>query len=203
MHSLTRRGLLVVGGTGAAGAALAACGTSVETRDSGHDSELLSAALGAEQAVGTAAEAATKAPTESEAEHQLIEAIRDASTARAERLRGLDEQAAAVEDSTAAGGSLADLTKPLDAAIAAYRPAAGELSTAELRSTAIAFLVESAAELAAARGMLGENPAPGPFVTGEAAKPFADTEGETTTSTTGDGSTGSTSTTSSPNTGAG
>ena len=45
MHTLTRRGLLVVGGTGAAGAVLAACGTTEDERDEGRDPELLAAAL--------------------------------------------------------------------------------------------------------------------------------------------------------------
>lgn len=191
MHSLSRRGFLVVGAGGAASAALAACGESVETRDSGHDEELLGAALSAELAVSAAADAAAKAPTEAEAEHELIVAIGEASQARVEELRGLTE-AADEGTAPAADGSLAGLVEPLDAAIAAYRPAAGQLSTTELRSTAIGFLTQAAAELAGARTLLGTDPSPSPFVTGESAKPFSDTEGDTTTTTT----TESTSTTS-------
>ena len=192
MQSISRRRFLVVGGTGVAGVALAACGESVEKRDPGNDTALLTAALSAELAVSAAAEAAAKEPTEAEAERDLIVAIQAASKRRAEKLRSLDDQAAAdAEQPAGAGGSLADLAGLLNEAIAAYRPAAGELSTTDLRSTAIEFLAQTAAELAGARGLLGEDPAPVAFTTGEAAKPFEDTEGD-------DGTGSSTTTTESP-----
>ncbi|MET0730599.1 MAG: hypothetical protein ABWZ03_05350, partial [Solirubrobacterales bacterium] len=55
MQTVSRRGFLVIGGTGAAGAVLAGCGGSVDDpRDEGRDPELLAAALAAETALGDA-----------------------------------------------------------------------------------------------------------------------------------------------------
>ncbi len=81
-----------------------------------------------------------------------------------------------------------------NAAIAAYREAAGPLSTSELRGTAIAFAAAVAAELAVMQGFAGADQVPGPFVTGGEQEPYvaaddtaADTtssDGETTTTTT-------------------
>jgi hypothetical protein len=185
MRSLSRRGFLAVGGSGVAGAALAACGTSVETRDSDHDTELLDAALDAEATVEATATAAAKTPTEAQAEHELIEAIASASNARAEKLRTLGEGTSGGQAS-AAGDTLADLARASADAVAAYRPAAGQLSTPQLRTTAITYMARSAAELAGLRGLLGEDPAPQPFVTGGAEKPFVEPTATTTSTTTTD-----------------
>ena len=183
IRSLSRRGFLAVGGSGVAGDALAACGTSVETRDSGHDTELLDAALSAETTLQATAAAAAQTPTEAQAEHELIEAIASASKARAEKLRTLGEGASGGQGSSE-GDTMADLARASADAIAAYRPAAGQLSTADLRTTAITYLAQSAAELAGMRGLLGEDPAPQPFVTGGAEKPFAEPTTTTTNTTT-------------------
>ena len=59
-----------------------------------------------------------------------------------------------------------------NATIAAYRAAAGPLSTEELRGTAIAFLAAVAAELSVMSEFAAEDPAPRPFVTGLEAEPY-------------------------------
>jgi hypothetical protein len=190
MQTVSRRGFLVIGGTGAAGAVLAGCGGSEDDpRAEGRDPELLAAALAAETALGEAYAVGGEggpAPREREA----IESFIAASRKRAEQLTGLLEEA---------GGQPAEAPSPApgteleqaDATIAAYRAAAGPLSTAQLRGTAIAFLAAVAAELSVLSGFIGEDRVPRAFVTGAEAEPYlaadedsADEQSETTTTET-------------------
>jgi hypothetical protein len=171
MQTVSRRGFLVIGGTGAAGAVLAGCGGSeTDQRAEGRDAELLAAALAAETALGEAyaiGGGGGAAPRQPEA----IESFVAASRRRAEELTTLLEQAGGqpTEPPSAEPGTELDQA---NATIAAYRAAAGPLSTEELRGTAIAFLAAVAAELSVMSGFAGEARVPRAFVTGSEAEPY-------------------------------
>jgi hypothetical protein len=194
MQTVSRRGFLVIGGTGAAGAMLAGCGGSTaDPREEGRDPELLAAALAAETALGeTYAIGGEGGPAPRE--RRAIESFVAASRRRAEELAGLLEDAGgeATEPPSPAPGSELEQA---NATIAAYRAAAGPLSTEELRRTMISFLAAVAAELSTLSEFAGEDPAPRAFVTGGAAEPYvADDEDSTedateTTTTETDGAT--------------
>jgi hypothetical protein len=191
MQTVSRRGFLVIGGTGAAGAVLAGCGGSVtDPRAEGRDPELLAAALAAETALGEAYAAGGEggpAPRQ----RRAIESFVAASRRRAEELSGLLTEAGG-EPTEAASPAPGTELEQANATIAAYRAAAGPLSTEELRGTAIAFLAAVAAELSVMSGFAGDDEAPRAFVTGGEAQPHvaadedsADEEAEATTTTTG------------------
>ncbi len=186
MQTVSRRGLFLIGGSGAAGAMLAGCGGSTDDpRAEGRDPELLATALAAETVLGEAyavgGEGGAPAPVTA-----AIESFIAASRKRAERLAGLLEQAGgeAQETDTPAPGTEIEQG---NAAIAAYRTAAGLLSTAQLRGTAIAFLAAVAAELAVMSDLAGDDPAPRAFVTGLPGEPYVagdETDAPETTTTT-------------------
>ncbi len=188
MHSVSRRGFLVLGGTGAAGAALASCGGKVSERDASDDAALLEAALAGESGLGAAYAAAAKSakPQETAALNQF----RIASAKRSSELERLvsDAGGGAGESGTSESGSSIEAA---NGAIVAYRAAAGPLSTEQDRGTMIAFLAAVAAELAVLSEFAGDQPVPYAFVTGEPEKPLeaaADTTTTTeTTTTTGEG----------------
>lgn len=186
MQTVSRRGFLVIGGTGAAGAVLAGCGGSEDDpRGEGRDPELLAAALAAETALGDAYTSA-RAPG---GDGAALGAFATASEKRGRDLESLLTDAGGsaeeIEPSTGAG----DPIESANAAIATYREAAGPLSTEQLRGTAIAFIVAVAAELSVLLDVTGEDPAPRAFVTGLPGEPYvagdedsaADEEAETTT----------------------
>lgn len=165
MHTLSRRGLLVLGGTGAAGAVLAACGEVDDPRGEDRDGELLGAALGAELAVESTARAAAGAGGAAE-QTALAKTILEQSSERVAELTGLAEEAGASESEAAETDPAAPLETVIPPAIAAYREASGLLSSTELRATASGYLAVAAAELAALREAAGQDPAPQAFVTG-------------------------------------
>jgi hypothetical protein len=199
MQTVSRRGFLVIGGTGAAGAVLAGCGGSEDDpRGEGRDAELLAAALAAETALGEAyADAAVPArplggpsdggPTRPGGPlDDALTAFGAASSKRSEELSRLVDDAGG-EPAEPSGDAIA----AANATIAAYRAAAGPLSTAQLRGTAIAFLAAVAAELSVLLGFIGEDRVPRAFVTGAEAEPYlaadedsADEQSETTTTET-------------------
>lgn len=200
MQTVSRRGLFVIGGTGAAGAVLAGCGGSEDDpRGEGRDPELLAAALAAETALGEAYASpptSTAVPPEDSGsaprrQTAVLEAFRAASAKRAEELTRLAAGASGASPPAATGGA-GDQIEAAEAAIAAYRAAAGPLSTGQLRGTAIAFLAAVAAELSVLLGFAGEDRAPRAFVTGLPAAPYVaaddseDEATETTTTRTGD-----------------
>lgn len=175
MPSLSRRGFIVLGGTGAAGLALASCGEEVDPRDEGRDEELLSAAIGAELALQSAyggGGLSGIAPT------------RPTTDLQDERIARLGDLGA--EDTEAPDNG--DVIEASDAAIAAYRELAGLGSTTEVRSAATEGLAEIAAVLAAVRAEAGDDPVPSAFVTGAADEPYeaavADDSAADATSTT-------------------
>jgi hypothetical protein len=173
MQTLSRRGLLVAGGTGAAATALAACGGSAEDpRDDGRDPELLAAALAAETALGDAYTSARPAPGPQRAVYTDFAASSKRRASDLESLLG--DAGGSAEDAASTGTAV-----PIDAAnaaIAAYREAAGPLSTEKLRGTAIAYAASVAAEVAVLSELAGDDPAPRAFVTGLAEEPYVAAE---------------------------
>jgi hypothetical protein len=176
MTALSRRGLFVAGGTGLAGVAIAGCGEEDEPREEGRDPELLAAALAAEEGLLTATDS-TPGPL-GPGGPDLLNAIREASSKRQDELGSLASETAtgtaesAEAESDPSGDEGDRLIAAFESAIAAYREGAGLLSTTELRGTALEFLIQCAAEQAAVRSVLGEDPAPRAFVTGLDPEPF-------------------------------
>lgn len=178
MSTISRRGFLALGATGAAGVAVAGCGTEEDPRGEGRDGELLGAALAAESALTEAYQAARgelPAPA-----RDVLNRARNASADRSAELEGLVEEvggsagdAPGVETSGVEGAVAA-----ANLAIAAYREAAGLLSTAELRRTATSSLAQVAGEQETLRILGGEEPAPQAFVTGFDEPPLGSTEEE-------------------------
>jgi hypothetical protein len=180
--SITRRRLLAASGAGLAGggaiAALSACGDSVEEPSAERDVELLNAALAAEATVagmyedlrapaGPGAEALDVFAEQAAAQvERLTRAIEDAGGTPSEENGSPPEAESAVEA----------LTLALNPAIAAYHEAAGGLSTPELNRLVLELMAADAAQLAALRGILGEEQAPEPFVTGLEEPPLSSTE---------------------------
>ncbi|MQA75843.1 MAG: hypothetical protein GEU88_16175 [Solirubrobacterales bacterium] len=184
MLTISRRGLLALGGAGAAGAALTACGAEDDPRAEGRDPELLGAMLEAELGVEASAKATSGQPQEAQAVAELVEAVAEASGARVQELRGLASDAGAPEPSAPqAERSLPALAAAIQPALAAYHEGSGLLSSTELRSTATSFLAQCAAAAAAIADQIGEDPVPQPFVTGGGEAPLAAAPPTTTTST--------------------
>lgn len=159
MRSLSRRGFIVLGGTGAAGLTLASCGEVADPRDEGRDEELLSAAIGAELALQSAYGSGGLSP---------ISPTKPTTDLQDERIARLGDLGAE-ETETPDNG---DVIAASGAAIAAYRELAGLGSTTEVRSAAAQGLAEIAAVLAAVRAEAGDDPAPSAFVTGGADAPY-------------------------------
>ena len=183
MQTVSRRGLFALGGTGAAGAVLGACGSETSEREEGDDAALLSTALAAETGLGAAY---------ATGDGDLDRAFGAASKRRSAELERLLGEVGG-ESSDQQESSSSDPTEQANAAIAAYRDAAGPLSTAELRRTMIEFLAAVAAERAALAELDGADPAPQAFVTGGAEKPNLAGEagaGEPTPTTTNTGAGG-------------
>ena len=95
-----------------------------------------------------------------------------ASTQRADELSARTDGASGEEGETPSEPGLAGAIAAAEGAIAAYRQAAGLLSTEDDRAIAITDLVAVAAELAAVRALDGADPVPFPFVTGASEPPL-------------------------------
>jgi hypothetical protein len=184
MPSLSRRGFLALGGTGAAGVALGACGSGADPRGEGDDPELLAAALGAEEALQAAYDNLALFAKGAAAKREFY-AAQDA------RISELGRFGASIGESDTTGS---DAYAALDATIAAYRNLARLGSTEELRTTATQFLAQVAVELATVRELQGDEVVPFAFVTGLDEPPLETTDdapsGETTTTTDSTTSTG-------------
>ena len=177
MSTLSRRGFLVLGGSGAAGVALGGCGSEEDPRGEGRDPELLGDAIAAETAYGAGA----KAFADQQGVSQLID---DQSSARVDELKSLSKG-----EATAPGDSSAEnVNEAAQAAIVAYRSLARFGSTEELRMSATRFVAQVAGELAAVRELGGDDEVPYAFVTGLPEPPLQSADdapsAETTTSTT-------------------
>ncbi len=175
MSTLSRRGFLILGGTGAAGVALAGCGAEEDPRAEGDDPELLDAAIEAEGVYGLAAGASAD-------QQGVSDLIVEQSRGRVKELSSLGSS------QVTAGSGSDDVVTGAEEAIAAYRQIARLASTEELRTAGTRFLAQVAAELAAVLELEGEDPVPYPFVTGLTEPPlnFPDDAptGTTTTTTT-------------------
>ena len=180
MLTVSRRGLLALGGAGAAGTVLSACGEPDDPREDGRDAELLAAERDAETAVQVAASAAAGQGSGKEVE--VTANIAEASSRRAEELQTLAEDAGAPA-AEGGGSTTRSVSQALDDALAAHREAAGLLSTEELRADAMGFMVEAAAEQAALSLSAGEDPVPYAFVTGLSEQPLEASSQDTTTTT--------------------
>ena len=200
---VSRRGFLVLGGTGAAGAVLTACGEPFEPRADDESAELLQAQLTAELGLADAYDLA--AGTQQGQERSALETFARAASERAEALRQLAPDATAEPPGGAVDGgpdgpeALSATIVLANAAIAAHRLGAGGSPTTETRGVAASQLVACAAELAVVSGFAGEPEVPRAFVTGAEAEPYEAADGtddETTSTTTDETSTGEGQTTS-------
>ena len=189
MSTVSRRGFLVIGGSGAAGVALAACGESVDPRETGDDDALVAAEAEAETRLATAYRYA--ASVTADEERAALESFADAAAARADELGGstpvpLPDGGPDKPEALSAAINLAN------AAIAAHRAAVTGLDSAEGRGLATSSLVACAAELAVVSDFAGEPQVPRAFVTGGEDEPYvaasdppeSDSDSETTSSTT-------------------
>jgi hypothetical protein len=177
MSTLSRRGLLVLGGSGAAGLALAGCGANEDPRDEGRDPELLGAAFAAEHAYGAGA----KAFGDQQGISQLI--FKQSSI----RLDAIDMLANG-NGPDIGGSSTENVNDAGDAAIVAYRELGRFGSTEEVRAVGAKFAAGVAAELAALRELENDDEVPFAFVTGLPHPPLESTsdappDGGTTSTT--------------------
>jgi hypothetical protein len=187
----TRRGFLVLGAGGGAAALLAACGEDVPESSPERDTELLSAALVAEENSNAAMAHASRIAEGGD--QQTLRELADQASANAIRLQeafaDLDTTPEG-EFSVPGGGNLdAMLEAAVDqtnAAIEAYRLGAGQLTTEDLRREAFELAVADGARLSLLYGMLGRDEAPAAFVSGTP-NPYQSVatsrEGTTTTTT--------------------
>ena len=189
MLEVSRRGFLVLGGTGAAGVALAACGQAPDQRDDASPDELTAAEASAETALAGAYGAAASALPKGE-ERTTLEQFATAAGKRADEFGGGTAQAG--DTPPADGGpdspeALDGAIRAANAAIAAHREAAGLLDTSEGRALASSSLVACAAELAAVDHFAGKEQAPSPFVTGSTEAPYEAADDSSTSTTTSGG----------------
>ena len=173
---LSRRGFLVLGGSGAAAVALGACGAEEDPRGEGDDPELIAAAIGAETAYGLGARTfADQQGVSTEIERQ--------SKARRQELVSLEQ-----DDGGESQLDGENVNEAALAAIAAYRGLARLGSSEDLRRTATQFMAQVAGELAALLELQGDDEVPYAFVTGLDEEPLESTDdaptAETTTTTT-------------------
>jgi hypothetical protein len=187
----TRRGFLALGAGGGAAAVLAACGEDVPEPSADRDAELLSAALVAEENANAALGEAV--PLAEGADQATLRELSEQASANAERIQDALadlETTPEGEFSVPSGGNLDAVlqaaVEQTDAAVEAYRLGAGQLTTEDLRATAIALAVADGARLALLRGILGEDEAPNAFVTGTP-DPYDPSVTTTTTTNTGGG----------------
>jgi hypothetical protein len=197
MPTLTRRGLLILGGTGAAGVALAGCSKAEEPRDEADAEELTAAEAEAEGNLAGAYKLAASAVPTGE-ERATLERFTAASTKRAAEISG-----GSFENTSPPPDGGPDFPEALSAcqhladdAIAAHLQAARLLDEVDGRALASSSLAACAAELAVVNGFARDPVAPNAFVTGGPA-PLEDSDspdsgGETSTTTSSSTSSSST-----------
>jgi hypothetical protein len=170
--SITRRRLFAVSGAGLAGAGatavLSACGTEEEEPSAERDVELLNTVLAAQGTVATMYE---ELPAAAGPGGETLDVFGEEAAAQVERLTTAIEGAGGTptdaDESPPEGESATEaLAQAVRLAIAACHDAAGELSTPELNATVLELVAVDAAQLAALRGLLGEQQAREAFVTG-------------------------------------
>jgi hypothetical protein len=184
MLTVSRRGFLALGGTGAAGVALAACGTAADPRADASPDQLTAAEASAETALAAAYAAAASAFGQGE-ERATLEDFAAAAAKRAGEFGGGSAQAG--ETPTPDGGpdspeALDGAIRAANSAIAAHREAAGLLDAVDGRTLASSSMIACAAELAAVNHFAGKPEAPLAFVTGGNQAPY-EAAAETTSTT--------------------
>jgi hypothetical protein len=179
---ITRRRLFAASGAGLAGssaiAVLSACGSEEEEPSAERDVELLNAALAAEATVSGMYE---DLPAPAGPDAEVFDAFAEQSATQVERLtRAIEDAGGTPSEGNGsppeAESAVEALTLALNPAIAAYHEAAGDLSTPELNRLVLELMAADAARLAALRGILGDDQAPAPFVTGLDEPPLSSTE---------------------------
>jgi hypothetical protein len=188
MLTVTRRGLLVIGGTGAAGVALAGCGEATEPREDASPEELTAAEAEAETNLSGAYVVAAQVTTGEQS--ATLERFAEAAKKRAVEFGQPTSEPPAPDGGPDAPEALSACANLANAAIAAHLEAAGLLDEVEGRALASSSLAACAAELAAVRMFQREPAVPTAFVTGGAEKPYESTDepdsDDSTTSTTTD-----------------
>ena len=173
MPTLSRRGLLALGGAGAAGALLAACGEAVDPRADGDDD-------GAGLGRGLEAEASLAAAYSTRrlglrpgrgANRRWSSSPTPPAGAPSELGGGTGDNEPPPDGGPDSAEALSAAINLANAAIAAHRAATPGLDSAEARGLATASLAACAAELAVVSGFAGEPEAPRAFVTGGDAEP--------------------------------
>jgi hypothetical protein len=195
MLTVSRRGLLALGGTGAA-TVLAGCGSEPDPRAESDDQQLLTNAYAAEVDLQTAYDALARDAGAGDDSASVIGRSQRASSERQAELGSLGASAGQSQSNAGsadgADTGLGPSEAAANAAIAAYRQCAGLLPEAADRATTMGFLAQVAAELAAIRGLFGADQVPEAFVTGGSEPPFVAEAQETTTTSTTSTSTTST-----------
>jgi len=190
MPTLTRRGLLILGGTGAAGVALAGCSKAEEPRDESDPDALTSAQAEAEANLSGAYIVAAQATGTGE-ERTTLERFAAAAKKRAAAIGSGAEPPPAPDGGPDSPEALSACQHLANQAIAAHLQAARLLDEVDGRALASSSLAACAAELATVNGFAGDPAVPTAFVTGGPQPPLEDTdapdsgdESSTTSSTT-------------------
>jgi len=172
---IPRRGFFALGGAGVAAAALSACGTEIEEPNDERDIEILAAALVGEE---NAASALKVAQTEAgRREKEAVRALAAQADEHATRLQNLLADLNATPEgefddfrNLGFDEALTAAAEQTNAAIAAYARGAGQL-TEDFRADVLELIVDTGARQAALAELLGNEPLPFAFVTGQAEKP--------------------------------
>ncbi len=175
MPNVSRRGFIALGGTGAAGVLLAACGTDTDPRATGNDDDLTAAQAEAEQ--NLAAAYGVAASTASGEQRAALEGFADAAAQRSNEFGGGSAQAGEPDGGPDSAEALTAAINLANAAIAAHRSAVTGLDSTEKRGLAASSLVACAAELAVVSNFAGEPEVPRAFVTGGSEEPYAAASG--------------------------
>ncbi len=170
MPSVTRRGLLVLGGTGAAGVVLAGCGSAEEPRDES-DTEQLTAAEAEAEANLSGAYAAAAQVASGKQRADALESFAEAAKQRSAEFGDVSPPPAP-DGGPDEPEALSACQHLANEAIAAHLQAARLIDEVEDRALATSSLAACAAELAAVNGFAGEPEVPSAFVTGGPEEPL-------------------------------
>ncbi len=174
MLTVTRRGLLAIGGTGAAGVALAGCGEATEPREEASAEELTAAEAEVETNLAGAYVAAAQVTPGTQ--RATLERFAEAAKKRAVEFGQPTSEAPGPDGGPDAPEALSACANLANAAIAAHLEAAGLLDEVEGRALASSSLAACAAELAVVNNFAGEPEVPDSFVTGGDEKPYESTD---------------------------
>ena len=170
MPTLTRRGLLILGSTGAAGVALAGCSSAEEPRDESDPEDLTAAEAEAEANLSGAYAAAAQVASAKQRAYTL-ESFAEAAKKRSAEF-GEVSTPPAPDGGPDEPEALSACQHLANEAIAAHLEAARLLDEVEGRALASSSLAACAAELAAVNGFAGDPEVPSAFVTGGPEEPL-------------------------------